>query len=40
LSTRNHFRVTLLPRADELSDVFTRIEAVLQTLAAAQRHVA
>jgi alanine-synthesizing transaminase len=40
LSTRNHFRVTLLPHADELRDVFTRIEAVLQTLAATQRHVA
>jgi len=40
LSTRNHFRVTLLPRADELRDVFARIEAVLQTLAASQRHVA
>jgi alanine-synthesizing transaminase len=42
VSTRNHFRVTLLPRAEELRDVFTRIEAVLQTLADAptQRHVA
>jgi len=40
LGTRNHFRVTLLPRADELRDVFARIEAVLQTLAASQRHVA
>ena len=40
LGTRNHFRVTLLPRADELRDVFVRIEAVLQMLAASQRHVA
>ena len=39
----NHFRVTLLPQADELRDVFIRIEATLQTLAASsnsQRHVA
>jgi len=40
LDTRNQFRVTLLPRADELRDIFARIEAVLQTLAASQRHVA
>ena len=43
LVARDHFRVTLLPHADELRDVFLRIEAVLQSLADAappQRHVA
>lgn len=43
LDTRGHFRITLLPRADELRDVFVRIEAVLQALVGAtprERHVA
>ncbi|MEP6483952.1 MAG: aminotransferase class I/II-fold pyridoxal phosphate-dependent enzyme [Rudaea sp.] len=43
LTARNHFRVTLLPYADQLRDVFLRIEAVLQTMtesAVPQRHVA
>ena len=43
VTNSNHFRVTLLPQADELRDVFLRIEATLQTLSAAvthQRHVA
>jgi alanine-synthesizing transaminase len=41
LAARNHFRVTLLPYAEQLRDVFLRIESVLQTLAAVpQRHVA
>ena len=43
LASRNHFRVTLLPYADDLRDVFLRIEAVLQSMAESapqQRHVA
>ncbi len=43
VANSNHFRVTLLPQADELRDVFLRIEATLQTLSASvnrQRHVA
>ena len=43
VASSNHFRVTLLPQADELRDVFLRIEATLQTLSASvnrQRHVA
>ncbi len=43
LGERNHFRVTLLPYAEQLRDVFVRIEAVLQVMAEAaapHRHVA
>jgi alanine-synthesizing transaminase len=41
--TRNHFRITLLPFADQLAEVFTRIERTLERTAAAaarERHVA
>ena len=31
---RDHFRITTLPSRDELADVFNRIEAVLEQLAA------
>jgi alanine-synthesizing transaminase len=34
---RNHFRVTLLPEAEQLRDVFTRIERVLSRHAEQQR---
>ncbi len=34
---RNHFRVTLLPEAAEMAEVFRRIDALLGRLAAAQR---
>lgn len=40
---RNHFRVTLLPQADVIADVFARIERQLQAMAARhveRRHVA
>ncbi len=40
---RNHFRVTLLPEADVIADVFARIERQLQVMAGRQierRHVA
>jgi alanine-synthesizing transaminase len=33
---RNHFRITLLPLAHEMREVFTRIERVLERTAAAQ----
>jgi alanine-synthesizing transaminase len=36
---RNHFRVTNLPRAEVLSDVFSRIEEVLDSYAAGQTPV-
>jgi len=42
-TTRNHFRITLLPLADQLREVFTRIERALERSAAAEvraRHVA
>jgi alanine-synthesizing transaminase len=32
---RDHFRVTLLPDADQMSDVFGRIESLLDDYAAA-----
>lgn len=41
--TRNHFRITLLPFADQLAEVFTRIERTLERTAdaaARERHVA
>lgn len=40
---RNHFRVTLLPRAEVMTDVFARMERQLQTMAVRhveRRHVA
>jgi alanine-synthesizing transaminase len=42
-TTRNHFRITLLPLAAQLAEVFTRIERALERTAAAglrERHVA
>jgi len=33
---RNHFRITLLPLAPDMREVFARIERVLERLAAAQ----
>jgi alanine-synthesizing transaminase len=42
-TTRNHFRITLLPLADQLREVFARIERALERTAAAgvrARHVA
>jgi alanine-synthesizing transaminase len=42
-TTRNHFRITLLPLADQLREVFARIERALERSAAAgvrARHVA
>jgi alanine-synthesizing transaminase len=41
--TRNHFRITLLPQAAQLRDVFVRIENALERSAATgvrARHVA
>jgi len=41
--TRNHFRITLLPLAGQLAEVFARIERTLERTAdaaARERHVA
>ncbi len=40
MTDRRHFRLTLLPTADQLNDVFQRIDRTLARLAAASRTVA
>jgi alanine-synthesizing transaminase len=36
LPSSRHFRITLLPAADEIADVFARIERVLEHMAEEQ----